>query len=455
MLVAARVPVSIWNAALLRLTLALTLVVVATAFEALAVATVLPQISAALGGLSLYGWTFSAFMLTNLVGITLGGRECDRVGPAWPFAAGAALFVAGLVVSGFAPTMQVIVAGRALQGLGAGLLSSSAYASIALAYSVELQPRMLATLSSAWVVPGLVGPGVAGWVAQHVGYRWVFLGLCPCLVIASALALPALRGLRPNLAVAPGAGRVALAAQLGLGASVALAGLSLRPWALGLPLLLLGAALAIRALRRLLPAGTLRARPGLPAAIASMALLNFAFFGTEAFVPLALTEVRRAPVSLSGLALTAAALSWTLGAWLPVRLVPRRGRRPIVFAGLLLLLAGIGATCAVLQPWLPAAIAVAAWAVAGLGMGLAFTTTTAAILESATAGQEGDAAASLQLAQVLGTALATGVGGAILAAPLAAAAPGIGIAAIDALMLGAVTLAIWTARGIPNQHSAS
>ena len=159
------VATSIWKPPLGRLTLGLALVVVATAFEALAVATILPTTTAELGGLEWYGWTFSAFMLANLVGITVGGTQTDRHGPARPFLAGTMLFAGGLVVSGLASSMVVIVGGRTSQGFGAGLLSAVAYAAIARAYAVDLQPRMLATLSSACVVPGIVAPGLAGVIA--------------------------------------------------------------------------------------------------------------------------------------------------------------------------------------------------------------------------------------------------------------------------------------------------
>jgi MFS family permease len=426
------------------------LVVVCTAFEALAVATVLPVTSRELGGLELYGWTFSAFLLANLVGISVGGSENDRSGPGRVFLAGVLLFAGGLVISGLAPSMGVVVAGRTLQGFGAGLLSAVAYASIAQAYAVEIQPRMLATLSSAWVVPGLVGPGVAGLVAEHTSWRWVFLGLVPLPLLATLLVLPALRALPVSAAPRARRDRTWLALQLGAGASAALAGMGLHDWVLALVLLVAGAALAIHALRRLLPAGTLVARAGLPAAVASMALLNFAFFGAEAFVPLALNRVRSAPTLLAGSALTAAALTWTAGAWLPVRLAGRVERRPIVFAGLGTCGLGIGATLALLLPSVPPELVVLAWAGAGLGMGLAFTSLSAAILEAAEPGEAGAASASLQLAQVLGAALATGAGGAIVAAPFAGDPPALGIGIADLLMLAALLLAFLTARGVPN-----
>src|ERR671932_2844840 len=122
---------SIWDYRRRWLTIGLVLTVVGAAFEALAVATILPITVRELGGLPLYGWAFSAFMLTNLIGITIAGGEADRLGPVRPFVVGVELFVIGLSVSGLAPTMPVLIAGRSVQGLGAGFISSISYLAIA------------------------------------------------------------------------------------------------------------------------------------------------------------------------------------------------------------------------------------------------------------------------------------------------------------------------------------
>src|SRR5437016_4651379 len=148
------------------LTVGLVLVITMVAFEALAVATALPKTVDDLGGVSLYGWAFSAFMLANLIGITVAGHQADARGPAPPLFAGLVLFGAGLVICGAAPSMVVVVAGRAVQGLGAGAVPAVAYVAIGRGYPEALRPRMFAVMSSAWVVPGIVGPGVAGFGAE-------------------------------------------------------------------------------------------------------------------------------------------------------------------------------------------------------------------------------------------------------------------------------------------------
>src|SRR5262249_42146739 len=112
------------------LTAGLVLSITFVASEALAVVTVMPLVARDLGGLRLYGWVFSAFMLGSVVGIVAAGREADRRGPAIPFVAGLVLFGSGLAVAGLAPSMEVLVAGRVLQGLGAGAVPSGAYAAV-------------------------------------------------------------------------------------------------------------------------------------------------------------------------------------------------------------------------------------------------------------------------------------------------------------------------------------
>jgi MFS family permease len=394
-------------------------------------------------------------MLANLVGITAGGAAADRHGPARPFTAGTLLFAAGLLASGLAPTMEIVVLGRTAQGLGGGLLSSVAYVSIARGYAPEVKPRMLAILASAWVVPGLVGPALAGAIADHAGWRWVFLGLAPLPLCAAATALPALRRLPASPDRRGEPGRTWTSVLLAAGTGGALAGLGTRSPGAAAALLAAGGAAAVLALRRLLPAGTLAGRAGLPAAVATMGLLNLAFFGSEAFLPLALSAVRGQSATMIGLALTAATLTWTAGAWLQVRLAPRAARRDVVTAGLLLVGAGIAGTSAVLVPGVATPAAVAGWGVAGLGMGLAFSTTSLSVLESAPAGEEGAASASMQLAQVLGAALSTGAGGAIVASALAGDPPRLGIGLVNLLMILAVALAVATARRMPGGREAA
>src|SRR5437762_13200118 len=153
---------SLWAPEHRALTLGLVLTITFVASEALAVAPAVPVLARELGGLRLYGWVFSAFMLASLVGVVLAGRAADMRGPAPPYLAGLALFVAGLLIAGRAQSMEVLVVGRAVQGLGAGAVPAVAYASIGRSLPESLRPRMFAVLSTAWVIPGLFAPGKIG-----------------------------------------------------------------------------------------------------------------------------------------------------------------------------------------------------------------------------------------------------------------------------------------------------
>jgi MFS family permease len=420
----------LWSAQRRALTTGLVLTITFIASEALAVVTIMPVVARDLGGLRLYGWVFSAFMLGSVVGIVAAGRQADRYGPARPFIGGLTLFCAGLAIAGLAPSMLVLVGGRALQGIGAGAVPAVAYVAIGRSLPEQLRARMMAVLSTAWVLPGLAGPAVSAAVASLVGWRWVFLGLLPLVAITGALAMPALirLGKRPP-AEGAAAQRPAREHKLSLGLSAAagagliLAGLTLAAGSgqvvLGCALLVLGLAVTGPSLRRLLPAGTFAARPGLPAVILCRGLLTFTFFGADAYVTLTITTVRHHSPALAGLAVTGATLAWTAGAWLQSRLNGRWEARRLVGWGLVIIVTGLAAMAFVLLPATPIEIGVAAWTVAGFGIGLAYAPISLLMLREAPAGSEGWASASLSLADVLGTALGIGAGGAAVAAATA------------------------------------
>ena len=402
------------------LTVGLVLTITFVASEALAVVTVMPVVARDLGGLRLYGWVFSGFMLGSVVGIVAAGREADRRGPAVPFVAGVVLFGSGLAVAGLAPSMGVLVAGRVLQGLGAGAVPSVAYATIGRSLPETLRPRMMAVLSTAWVAPGLAGPAISAEVARLFGWRWVFLGLLPVVAVAGSIAVPALIRLGPPAASQAQQHRLTDGLRTAAGAAMILAGLTL---AAGSGAVLAGLApdrgrrrgRAARVAPVVLP-GTLTGRPGLPATIATRGLLTFAFFGADAYVTLAVTAVRHRSPVVAGIAVTGATLAWTAGAWAQARLNGVWEARRLVRIGLVIILAGIAGMVLMLQPAVPVAEGLAAWTVAGLGMGLAYAPLSLMMLQKALPGQEGQASASLNLADVLGTALGIGVGGAAVAA---------------------------------------
>ena len=419
----------LWSPRHRALTIGLVLTITLVAFEALAVATVMPIVADELGDLELYGWVFTAFMLGSLIGIVVSGGVIDRRGLGLPFAVGIGLFAIGLIIGGLAPSMAVLVGARVLQGLGAGAVPPIAYVAIGRSLPERLRPQMFATLSTAWVLPGVMGPAIAGLVGETLGWRWVFLGLLPLIGAAALISYPALRHIgapeadaasEEAAASASFRRRLPLALLVAAGTGLFLAGLtSGQP----LPTVLLaiaGAALGLPAVRALTPPGTLRAARGLPSAVLLRGVLTFMFFGVDAYVALALVDWRGLTAIGAGVALTAATLSWTAGSWVQARLANRYPTYAFVRAGFLVATAGLALFGLVLLPELTPWIAVPTFAIAGFGMGLAYSPLALIVLREAPEGEQGAASSAISLTDSLGTALGTGITGALVAASVRA-----------------------------------
>jgi MFS family permease len=405
----------VWSHGRRALTLGLVFTITLVGFEALALTTILSIIHDDLHDINLLGWVFPAYFLGSLFGVIAAGYDADRRGPARPFVLGLLLFAAGLLGGGLAPNMAVLVSMCALQGVGGGAIPAVAYVAIGRAYPATLQPRMFAVLSTAWVLPGLIGPAISGVVASAFGWRWVFLGLLPLVALAAGMTTRALHELGPPGGEEPVDRRLG-ALVLVTGAAMVIAGGTAHS-AVATPVLIVaGGVIATRAFVRLVPSGTARLAAGLPAAIGLRGLMTFAFFGTDAFVSFTVTDARKESILYGGLALTAATLTWTTGSWIAERRVRALGPARFVRVGLLIIAAGIGLMIGVARFDFPIATAVLAWGVAGLGMGLAYSPISLVTLAQATAGGEGGASASLQLSDTLGVALGTGTTGAIIAA---------------------------------------
>lgn len=390
------------------------------AVEAMAISTVMPVVEAELGDLWLYGWVFSGFYLGNLVGVVVGGRAVDRVPPVGPMTIGVAVFLTGLVVGGLAPAMWVLVAGRVLQGVGAGVVPAVAYVCVGRGFPSELRPRVFAVMSTAWVVPSLVSPLLASFVADQVGWRWVFLGLVPVTVVVAVLAVPALRGVpepnRSDTEPPPSAAPVHTVVLLAGGAALLLGGFTLGAPLLGLAVAAVGVAVLLPAFRRLTPPGTLAARPRLPAAVLTRGVLTFAFFSADAFVSLAMTSVRGTSTRTAGLVLASSSLLWTAGSWLQARFSDAWGSTRLVRLGGACLALGAAAMVVSLSSAVPLWAWFVAGGLAGLGMGTAYAPLSVVTLAEAAPGHEGAATSALQMTDILGIALGTGLAGVLVSA---------------------------------------
>lgn len=415
---------SLWSVGRRELVIGIVLTITLVAFEAMSVATVMPEVKEDLGGLALYGWVFAGFSLASLAGVVVAGLLVDRKGLAFPYVVGLGMFSGGLVVGGAATSMEMLVVGRVLQGFGAGAVPAMSYAAIARGVPASLRPKMFAVMSTAWVVPGLVGPVAALAIEHALSWRAVFLALLPVVAIALVVTLPALRRLDRDLQVSrvnrtpekrlrdrARLGQIGLLV-LAVGAILYASSVSL--WAVVAALSIFGLGVGGYALRNLLPAGSLRFKAGVPAAISIRALLTFAFFAADAYIPLAVVDGRGGEPWMGGLALTASALLWSTGSWQQARLVGSVGPRKLCQYGFSAMAVG-AATLVAMAAGGPVWLVVAAWAIGGYGIGLAYAPISVTVLGETKAGEEGELSSSLQLTDGLGITLGTGLGGWIVA----------------------------------------
>jgi MFS family permease len=413
-------PQSIFGSVLRPTSIGLLILITLIAFEAMAVSAALPTAARELHGLGSFGWAFTGFLVANVVGMVASGQLTDSRGPRPSLIAGLGCFVGGLVLSGTATTMEQFVAGRVVQGLGSGLMITAIYVVIGEAYPERLRPRLFAATSSAWVVPSLIGPAVAGVLAEHASWRWVFLGLLPFAAGGGLLLIPVLRSLRPASAAKPLANPSRLVRALAVAAGVAgLEQAGQHPSAGSAAIGIAGLVALGWGLRTLLPSGTLRVRPGVSAPIAMRGLLAGAFFGIEATVPLSLSVQHGFSATAAGLPLTCAGFSWAAGSWWQGRADDSAGpgvRIRLIRVGFAFLsVAAVGMALAA-RPELPGWLAYPSWMFAGLGAGLTMSSVSVLVLKYTTDADRGADSAALQLSDATASALTTGIAGVLVAA---------------------------------------
>ncbi|MFD5558196.1 MFS transporter [Streptomyces sp. NPDC127068] len=389
-----------------------------TGLAALAVIPTLPTAAEALDGVRLFPLVAGCFVAASLFGGVLGGHWADRSGAHRPLAAGMALAVVTLVVSGVSTSIWHLAAGRFLDGVAAGMVAVAVNTAIGQSYPPALRPRALALMSTCWIVPSLIGPPLAGVVAELWSWRTVFLGLAVLTLIPALAVVAVLRGV--SWSTAPTAEAVEatrppllLAATVSVGAALAQYGVS--GWdAWHLLFAGGGLVLLVAFTPRLLPPGTFRAARRLPVTVLLRGLGSGVFFTLEALVPLMLVTDRDAPPLMIGLAFTSAALAWAAASWVQGHLLVGWPRHRLVSVGAVVLALAVVVAAVGTVPSLPPVLAASAMPVAALGMGLVAPSLTVLSLAHSPAARQGYASGAMQTSQNLGQISVLGIGSAAL-----------------------------------------
>jgi EmrB/QacA subfamily drug resistance transporter len=399
------------------------LVIFLFAMDATIVATSMPTIVAKLGGLELYSWVFSIYMLTSALATPVFGKLADLFSRRNLMLVGIVIFIVGSTLCGAAQSMAMMVLFRAIQGIGGGAIYALAFILVGILYPVEKRAKMQGVISSIWGLASILGPLAGGIIVDNWSWRWIFFVNLPISAAASSLIIA---GLSED-------DRQTSRSRLDwLGATILLLALLLLFYALsrsaqtkpplGLefwgPVTLAGVMLAIfivierRATEPIIPIDLFHLKLfGLCAAVAALASMGA--FGAITYLPLYLQGVYGLAASRAGLVLLVLSLGWTAGSLIGGQWINRFGYRFVALAGMGLMAFGYGLF---LSPGFHVGVvAVVVTAIAiGVGMGMSNLTTLVAAQTAVRVERIGVATSTVMLFRTFGGAFAVSLMGTVL-----------------------------------------
>ncbi|MFI5932290.1 MFS transporter [Actinoplanes sp. NPDC051494] len=157
------------------------------AIDATIVATAVPSIVADIGGFTEFPWLFSVYLLAQAVSVPVYGKLLDLFGRKPIVLAGIALFLIGSIGGGAAGSVGVLIAFRAVQGLGAGAIQPSTITMIGDLYSVRERAKVQGYIAGVWGVSSVLGPALGGLLSEWASWRWIFFVNIPLCLIAAAV----------------------------------------------------------------------------------------------------------------------------------------------------------------------------------------------------------------------------------------------------------------------------
>jgi MFS family permease len=411
-----------------RVTIALVLVTALASFESTVVSTAMPTIIGDLGGLPLYSWVFSIYLLTATVMMPIYGRLADIYGRRKILLVAISVFLSGAIACSFARSMPQLIGARALQGLGAAGLIPIALTVSGDLFSLEERARVQGLFSSVWGAASLVGPLLGAWMTITFGWRSIFTINIPLGILALVLVATQMIESRATL---PDPLDLAGAASLAAGVTALLFALLQRPGegGLGWPAraaLLVAAAVSLALFVRL---QTRRTHPLIPPSLfrevqtaapyLGGVLMGTTIYGIDTFVPLFVQGARGGTAGAAGAVVTPLVFLWAISATVAARLIVRFGFRRTARWGAILIIVGLVGLVA--AAWLNASVPwiSAACAVVGAGLGPSSMSQVLAIQNVVAERERGVATSLVPFFRTVGGSIGVGALGGLLAAGLA------------------------------------
>jgi hypothetical protein len=396
------------------------LAILAPATSLFITATAMPSVVTDLGGLAIYAWATIAYSVAAIPGSAATAAVARRWGLRAGLAISGAMFIVGSVICGAAPTMAVIVAGRAVQGLAGGMITGTAHAAVREVFPAHMWPRMLATISAAWGIAALTGPFFGGLLAERGLWRAAFWVMLPFVAVSSVLGwriVPARPRARSH--GAPPFDRILLICAAVV--CLALVGNVDRPAGRGALLagtgMAVAAALALdsRAAARLFPSGMLSLRRPLGRCFWTIFLIAMSSSSFGVYMALLLQIAHGASPAVAGYLFASSSLAWSTAAVVTARISADRVR-VLIILGPFVMACGLAALGVTMRTGSLAAIAVAI-VVTGAGVGTCWAHIGNVVLGTARAEEETATAAMIPSTQLFAIAL-----GGALSAIIASAA---------------------------------
>jgi EmrB/QacA subfamily drug resistance transporter len=399
-----------------------------TSLDVTVVGTAMPTIISQLGGIALYPWVFSIFLLTSTVSVPLYGKAADLFGRKPAYFTAVALFLAASLACALAKTMGELIFWRGVQGFGAGGVMPVTLTIVGDLYPSEERAKVQGFFSAVWAISSVLGPAVGAFIVARWSWSWVFLINLPFGLVAAAILSVALREEVPRRA----AKLDLLGAILLSLSSTALMWALLRGGRIGFGDLAVIGALAFVGLAGAAFVAQERRHPDpmispellkervVQVSCGAGLFLGVVLYGITSYVPAFVQGALGGSPADAGTAVIPLGIAWPLSSMLSGRIMRRIGQRATVIVGSVLLAAG-GAPFFWLDAHTTRGGIVAAILVLGCGMGLTTTTLLVSSQSAVDWKRRGSVTALVQFSRMIGGAIGVAAMGAVLNASLAPA----------------------------------